>query len=483
MLSADSASSLTTGKLRPAPAAGPIRFSSTALSLALLTGLAALLLQLADALVTVSFDASTGVALLAQIAALFLVRSMYRSDSQYLFSTGFWLSITVFFYVVLKAVDLWYKDDLTPVLVEVLWLTTLFLLFYCFGYLWTEQRRAKSGLERPSRYEVVIPKGGEWTLLAVYIGFKLIGIGMLARVGGNALEVAAATANAGASYLYKIPAAANAIFMALLYNAFRYKRGWTVTLIALTFYLVDALVSTSRLSIVLLVLLTAYLYHRYRCPLSLFRISFIGLPLILVVVLFGYARNLEVGSVDAYVQAAQVLREEPTLVSDLFMNRLDMLPEMGEALTLYRTGSLPSLQGGSYLYAFLHAVPRNIWEAKPLLTAALVTSQTHPGPFADGVNIFPSIIVEGILNLSLAGVVLNGLLVGMLSRLYERLLDSSHLLKVTWALTLLTFPMALFNEGIHSNYFASVLYGTAVMFVLYRLLLIFGALKRQTPLA
>lgn len=42
----------------------------------------------------------------------------------------------------------------------------------------------------------------------------------------------------------------------------------------------------------------------------------------------------------------------------------------------------------------MHSIPRSLWEGKPLLTAALVTSQTHPGAFTDGLNIFSPIIVD-----------------------------------------------------------------------------------------
>lgn len=419
------------------------------------------------------------VALGSLLATMVFVRSLYVRAADFLFSPSFWLLVTFLFYFVLKALDMAGKDAVTPTLVKALWLCTLFLVTYGVVYAWTDAGLRARAAPR-TRFEVVIPQGAEWTLLIIYAGFKLLGIALLASAGGgDALEVSAVTQNAGAAYLYRIPAVGNVILLALLFNAFKNNCGWTVMALALAAYLIEAVLSTSRLSLVMVVLWTAFLYHRYRHPISLGRVALIGVPLVLVVVLFGYARNIEVGSAAAYVEAASALAEEPTLVSDLFLQRMDMLPEVVIALDLHQAGVLPDLHGGSYAYAFMHSIPRSLWEDKPLLTAALVTSQTHPGAFADGVNIFPSIIVEGYLNLALAGVILSGALVGFFSRQLERAIAADRLVPSVWALTMFTFPMALFNEGVHSNFTGALLYTTALNAVLYQILLLFGALKRR----
>jgi oligosaccharide repeat unit polymerase len=474
-------SDLSTAATQSKRRSRPIRLSGKGafllLAVLLLTG--AMLVQLYGAAVTPAVDTRFAVSMAALCASLFLVRALYADKNLFLFSPGFWLIVTVVFYFVLKALHLWANDAVTDTLVDVLWLTAVFLLAYCLSYVWVDRSLHVQSAAGQRRQDIIITRQGRWKLLTVYAAFKLFGLVLMASAGGgDVLEIAAATQNAGAGYIYRLPLVGNVIFLALLFDSFKNNRGWSVTAIALLMFMVEAVMSTSRLSIVLVVLWAAFLYHRYRHPISLLRITVVSLPLVLVVVLFGYARNVEVGSSDAYFQAAQILMDEPSLISDLFMQRLDMLPEMVQALDLYRGGELPSLSGGSYLYAFAHSIPRNIWESKPMLTAALVTSQTHPLAFADGVNIFPSIIIEGILNFSYPGVVLSGLLVGFLCRQFERVVESERLVPATWALAFFTFPMGLFNEGFHSNYLANMLYMTALMALLYKLLLMMGAIRR-----
>lgn len=422
-----------------------------------------------------------GLTLVCLCASLVLVRALYPNGERFLFSTGFWLVVTVFFYIVLKSLDIWSKEMDSDTMVEVLWMTTCFLMAYCFAF--SRGARSTTSLSRsPAASTVVIPPRGEWLLLAIYGGFKLAGVLMMAAVGGgNQLEVLAVTQNAGAAYIFNIPKAGNVILLGLMLNAFKNGRGWAVTNIGMALYLAEAILSTSRLSIVMLVLWTAFLYHRHRRPIPLVRLTLISAPLILVVVLFGYARNIEVGSTKAYVEAVQLLMDEPSLITDLFMARLDLLPEMVLGLNLYQNHTLPSLNGASYIYAFLHSIPRNLWEAKPPLTAALLTAETHPLAFADGVNIFPSLIIEGVLNFSYAGILITGLFTGYLARQFERIMDSEQLAPAVWSLGALTFPMTLFNEGIHSNYTGNLLYSTALMAIIYKGLLFTGALKRRRP--
>jgi oligosaccharide repeat unit polymerase len=304
----------------------------------------------------------------------------------------------------------------------------------------------------------------------VFVAFKIFGIVLAFGVGGNALEVAAATQNNGAAYLYKIPLAANAIFLLIMFDSFKNKHGWIIAGIAASIFLIEAVIATSRLSIVMAALWAAFLYHRYKKPIKIGTVALIGSPLVVVIALFGYARNIEVGSWDAYIEAFSVLSNNPALLSELFLSRLDMLPEMVRGVALYKKSALPTLGGGSYIYMFLHAVPRNIWESKPLLTAALITSITHPGAFEDGVNIFPSIIIESLINFGWVGISVIGCAVGALCASYEKILYSDRAIPTTWALTFFTFPMGLFNEGFHSNFTANLLYTTALIFLIIKIL-------------
>lgn len=444
----------------------------------------ALLLQIISLIWNIPAITGYGLTLMCLCSSLMVVRALYPNGRRFLFSTGFWLVVTVFFYMVLKSVDTWSKDLVSDTLVEVLWLTICFLIAYCVAFAWAGQTASQYPL-RSRRPTPLIRPGGEWMLLLIYAGFKLLGILLMAMLGGGGdqLQVLATTQNAGASYIFKIPQAGNVIFVGLLFHSFKTNRGWAATGFALLLYLSEAVLSTSRLAIVMLVLWSTFLYHRYRKPIPIFRFALISAPLVLVVVLFGYARNIEVGSVGAYAEAIQALSEQPTLITDLFMARMDLLPEMVLGLDLYKNGTLQSLHGASYIYAFLHAIPRNLWEAKPPLTAALLTAETHPIAFADGVNIFPSIIIEGVLNFSYLGVVLTGLLTGYLSRSFERLMDSEHTAATAWTLAAFTFPMGLFNEGVHSNFTGNLLYMTVLMALIYKGLLVSGALvrPRRTP--
>ena len=153
------------------------------------------------------------------------------------------------------------------------------------------------------------------------------------------------------------------------------------------------------------------------------------------------------------------------LVYKLFLSRMDMLPQMIVAFQMNDQGSLKKMYGLSYIYAFLHAIPRPLWPDKPLLTAAYLTSQTYPGAFKDGVNIYPSIMVESFMNFSWFGVPLIGLLVAKLTSWYETFLYSGKPYMQAFGLVNLTFPMGLFNEGIHSNNFASIIYCGVLYFL------------------
>jgi hypothetical protein len=423
-------------------------------------------------------DSELFLALGTLCSTIFMVRALYLKSERFMFSPTFWVLVTVFFYFVLKSVDWWSKDLITPTLVEAIWLCALFLVAYAIVYALMDAR-LRYAAPRSHREQVIAP-GAPWALFAVYAAFKLLGVALFASAGGsNALEVAAVTQNGGAAYLYRLPAIGNILFLALLFNSFKNNRNWNVTKLALILYLLEAMLTTNRLALIMVVMWWTFLYHRYRHPISMLRMTLIGLPLLVILVLFGYARNIEVGSFTAYLNAASALAEQPTLISDLFMQRMDMLPQFVESLDILRAGVLPELNGASYLYAFLHAVPRSVWEAKPLLTAALATSETHPGAFAAGVNIFPSILFEGMMNLSYAGVILSATLLAFFSRQLERAVEADRLVPSVWALSMLTFPMALFNEGFHSNFTGNFLYVTVLTALLYQALKSVGLIKRR----
>jgi oligosaccharide repeat unit polymerase len=330
---------------------------------------------------------------------------------------------------------------------------------------------------------ICIRPGSNWILFALFVAFKILAITMLVTLGDvNQLELSAATQNQGAAYLYKIPLIGNILLLTLMYDSFRNRRGWGYVVAGLTLFLIDSVLFSSRSSIVMMALWMAVLYHRYYHPISLLKVSLISAPLVVIISLFGLSRDIQIGSIDAYLEAATTLINQPSLILELFMARIDILPTLSAGLDLYHEGILPSLNGGSYFFAFLHFIPRNFWDTKPLLTAALVTAEVYPGGFVDGVNLLSSILLEGILNFSYFGIVLSGTLVAFLCCQVDHAARSDNLVPGVWALSLTTFPMALFNEGFHSNFTGSILYATFLTFLLYKVLRIVGVLKLRSTI-
>lgn len=398
------------------------------------------------------------------VALLLLIASHYATSRAWLFSTGFWIAVTIGFYIVLKCVVMVAGGD-GEAIVAPLAGTALFLAGYAISAV--PRGHARTAMESPrSSYRLSL--GGIWVVAAFFLGFQLFGVALSLLSGGSTvLEISNATQNGGASYLYRIPLLANAFYMMLLDSAYRERRHVWLASAASLLLLAIAVASSSRFQVITLVLWNLYFYNRYVRSLSIVWLAVLTPPLVFVVVLFGYVRNIGVGDLGVLLDALVYFQDNSSVIIDLFMARLDMLPQMAKGFALYSAGTAPHLDGMSYVYSLLHAIPRSVWPDKPPLTAALLTAISDPGPFADGVLFYPSIVVEALFNLGWAGIVLAGLGAGALARGYDALLNSGSLIASTWALLFFTFPMGLFNEGFHSNFignilYVSVLYGIAV---------------------
>lgn len=93
-----------------------------------------------------------------------------------MFSPRLWLLVTYLFYFVLKAVEIAGKDAITPTLNKALWLCTLFLLTYGVVYAWIDASlRERGARRRRVKLDIFIPRGVEWTMLFIFVGFKLLG--------------------------------------------------------------------------------------------------------------------------------------------------------------------------------------------------------------------------------------------------------------------------------------------------------------------
>lgn len=414
-------------------------------------------------------DGLTHACLWGIMAFMALIASNANSAHRFLFSCAFWVTVEFLFYIVLKALAVIDDLDAKPMNMALL-SSLLFLVGYFIGQLaWPMPQ-----LLRPPAHATPPAAASRrlyWWLLLSFIGFKLLNavLMMLAGGGDTALEVSQSTQNQGASYLFKIPTLALASYFLMLLFAYKH-RMYKKTALAMTLYvLAEGVAGAARYSIITTLLINLLLLHLYVRPVRLIFLLLLAPLLVFVVAFFGYVRDIQLASLDVYANALGVFVDERELMFKLFMGRLDMLPQMVEAFRLDELHQLKNVSGMSYVYSLLHAIPRSIWPSKPPLTAAYVTEAVNPGVFDDGVNIYPSVMVEGYMNFMWAGVVLAGFALAGLSTLYERALLRGSLRAQAFVLLAFTFPMAFINEGFHSNIFATILYLMAIYWLWLRL--------------
>jgi hypothetical protein len=404
--------------------------------------------------------------ILLNIGLLGLVAYQYKDGRTFFFSGGFWVIINMTFYIILKAFDL--ADDgrsaelLTPLLAAMVFITCYLLgrTRWSVGRWQTLPGDARTQIDYgPTLYR--------W-LTFTFIFFKLFNLAALQLTGAGgdtALEVSKSTQNLGAGYLFRIEGLAQASYLSLLIIAYQSRRYVPTVAVMTVYLLLEYAYHAGRSAIVTLVFIHLFLYHLNIRPVRYLLLLLLAPPMLFVIAFFGYVRDIELGNVEVYISALQLFMDDVSLVSKLFMARMDMLPQIISAFQLDAAGQLAHLYGKSYAYMFLHAVPRSLWPDKPPLTAAYLTELTHPGAFADGVNLYPSILVEGFMNFGWFGIGLAGLAIAKLTQVYERLLYSGQVARQAFALMIFTFPMGLINEGLHSNNMAGLLYGAFLYWV------------------
>lgn len=402
----------------------------------------------------------TNALLLAIMGAMFLISSNTGNSHRFLFSSAFWVNVNFLFYIVLKALAVSDEIPIEPMQMALL-SSLLFLLGFIFGQLLWPNHNQIELRSVPNRKKT---KGLYLWLLGSFIFFKTLNIILLLMVGGEstALDFAQSTQNLGATYLFAIPRVATASYFLIILCA--YKHGlYRRTAVVLTIYVfLEAIAGAARFTLVSTILIHLLLYHLYVRPVRVFYFALVAPPLVFVIALFGIVRNVEIGNAMVYAETFNTLLDQKYLIFKVFMGRMDMLPQMAGAFELVKLGQLKFEAGMSYIYAFLHAIPRNIWLNKPPLTAAYITSLVNPSAFADGVNIYPSAMLEAYMNFGWPGTILIGTLLAMLSRIYDRALRAGTLRAQALALLAFTFPMQLINEGIHSNIFGTLLYVASI---------------------
>lgn len=394
-----------------------------------------------------------------------LAAAQYANSRLFLFSAGFWLSVDIVFYILLKSFELISNDD-TQGLLAPLVSVYVFMCGYIAARHFCPPLRVLSRVSLPD----ITPR--QWRALygwalGTVIFFKAFGFIALSLsgAGSTALDASLATQNEGAAYLFRIGALANAAYVVLLVAAYRNRRFVKTSAVLTALLILDAAASAQRSAIVLTVLSNVFLMHVYVRRVKLWELLVLAPPLVFVLAFFGYVRDIEIGSLVVYADALGLFADDAGLVFSLFMARMDMLPQMVQAFAAAEVGQLQLLYGASYLYELLHAIPRPLWPGKPPLTAAYVTDMTAPGAFAAGVNLYCSIMVEGFINFRWPGVALSGALVALVARGYEALLYSSRIHLQALAVSMLSLPMGLVNEGFHSNHVASLLYVGALYFL------------------
>jgi hypothetical protein len=398
--------------------------------------------------------------LLAIVGIMALIASNMGNSHQFLFSSAFWVNTNFLFYIVLKTLSV--SGDIPVVPLQMALISSLLFLFgYFFGQLmWPYRPLVKYVL--PEKMETT-QNLYIWLLFSFFI-FKVLNVILLMTVSGGstALDFAQATQNLGGSYLFMLPKLATASYFIIILIS--YKHGlYRHTAIVLTVYIAaEAILGAARFTLVSTILIHIFLYHLYVHPIRFLYFIFLIPPLVFIIAFFGLVRDIEIGSLKVYVETLNVLVEERELVFKVFMGRMDMLPQMADAFELARVGQLKFEAGMSYIYAVLHAVPRNLWPDKPPLTAAYITELVNPYVFADGVNVYPSAMLEGYMNFGWMGVILIGIVLAWLSRFYDRALRGGTLRTQALALMAFTFPMQLINEGMHSNIFGILLYIAAI---------------------
>ncbi len=410
-------------------------------------------------------------ALLSVICGILaFVCSLSSSSAVFLFSSSFWISITFILYFILSAIYIPENVELFFVN-KSLFLALLMLVGYFCGTLARPFRVRQEPMNATLQVYFKPSATVYWWLIANFIFFKILGIflALYFASGGTALEVSASTQNQGAGYIFKIPVLSNLIYFLILIFAYRYgffkKTAFFMTL----FIVLEAIFGAGRYLLVTTILINLALYHFYVRSVRIISLLFWVPPLVFVLSLFGYVRNLQIGSMDAYIDTLTLFSNDPGLIVRLFVARLDMLPMIVEALKIDYLGALKFEGGLSYIYSLLHSIPRSIWPDKPLLTAAYVTQQVNPGLFAAGVNVYPSIMLEAYINFSWPGSFIVGVLLSWFSSFYDRTIRKGALRWQAFALLAFTFPMQFVAEGVHSNIFATFLYIFALYYIWLRL--------------
>ena len=418
---------------------------------------------------------------------LFFVASTYSSLHSYLFSAGFWLAVTIGFYIILKAVAMLISGNvvglnlpLAGVLLFLMGCTISLTVMQFWQWRTLSTSTGKScHTDQPIGY--LSPIGVAICGFGFFL-LKALALVAFFRVsyGQNVLEVNSATQGGGAAYIYRLLNVSNIFYLFLAVHCYKTRKFTKLFCIATAWIFADAVISSGRYQIIITIFWNAFLYHRYISPIKLRYLFLVTPALVTIISFFAITRGEGIGKLTVILDAAKYLLNNSAVIFEIFMARMDMLPQMAQGFYLHSVNRLPDLYGMSGIYAFLHAIPRPLWPDKPPLTAALVTEKVMPGAYNDGVLIYPSFVLEGLLNLGWSGIFLAGIFTGVACFFYDKAAQSRSIVAVVWSLVFFTFPMGLLNEGIHSNFTANLIYISFLFTVIVVALMMTKSLLR-TP--
>ena len=409
---------------------------------------------------------------------IIMVIIWFVHQKEFLLSAHFYFVAVCTLYFTLKLIELVFVNGYSDALSDSIRIVILFSCAYLVGSIC----KIKNDF---SKYDVIIVNK-KYFYIVVLFGMLLNFFASIAlnhifvSEGANYLDRIGSTQNNGVTYFFRLSnffASGNLIFLIYSGGAMRFQlKYYRMFFLFLLFYWV--LVNVSRSGIINLGLMLLYIRIYFQEK----KISFTGLLsifilFIFIVSFFGIIRNFDDFNLQNINIVLEMFFDEPAGIFYFFMNRLDLLPMVEKSLAMVDEGYISLTYGMSYIYTFLHAIPRNLWEAKPLLTSALVTSKVYPNLYLDGVSIYPTIMVEGYMNLKYAGVVFSGFLTGILSSWFNIFHLRKNIFNTLIYFSFFAFPMGLLNEGFHSNYFSGVLMGIPMLFFYIKMLSLFKIAK------
>ncbi|WP_439840318.1 O-antigen polymerase [Aeromonas veronii] len=400
--------------------------------------------------------------------------------SKIIFSPVFWLLLSFDLYYVLGAFVYEPATYLLEAYHQSLFLCSLFFVFLMVAFVFFKSVVISRKLEMcASSLHVINPRRLVFISLTM-VFLSLVYSYFLSSIfssGGTHLERSLETQNNGVTYLFRITNFFNIVFYYLLAYCFLNRKKLVLVSFVGILMFIYYIISENRAGAIILLFSYIYMYNTHIKHVKLLPLICMS-PLVLFVFIYiGYVRNFSGEDISFYLDVFGDMVHDLSFMVKLFIARLDVFPSLVMGVYNYQQGNIEPLYGSSLYFSVLHSIPRNIWEGKPLLTSALVTSINYPGLFADGVNVYCSAILEGFINLELFGVVIWAILIGIFSGFFYNIHIKGYYFYSVLVLSLFTFPMGLLNEGFHSNYTSVFLMQLIYVFVWLKVLKWLGVLS------